>query len=384
VAYDLFGNGKTALKASANSYVLRRGVDYAVAANPARQNATVSRVWTDLNGNFFPDGDPTNPALNNEIGPSTNLNFGMPTVSTRYDPDFATGFGKRPKNWEFSGALQHELRPGLGVNLAYFRRIFSIFPVTDNELVTRADYDPYCVPVPNDQRLPGGGGGQICELYDLSRAKVGQIRNLGTVASNFGKQYEHWNGFDFTINARLGKVLLQGGLSTGKTTTDNCDVVDDVPESAAAGLANGPLYCHKETPFLTQVKLLGAYTLPYDIQISGTLQSVPGPEIMANVVYPNAVVQPSLGRPLSGSTNVTINVVEPGSLYGARSNQLDLRASKLVRFRRQTSVRLMFDVYNTLNDNTTLRYQNTFGPVWQQPLAVMPPRLAKVGVQLEF
>ena len=139
-AYDLFGNGKTALKVSANSYVLRRGVDYAVAANPARQNATVARVWTDTNGNFFPDGDPTNPALNNELGPSTNLNFGMPTISTRYDPDFAFGFGKRPKNWEFSGALQHELKPGLGVNVAYFRRIFTIFPVTDNELVAPSDY----------------------------------------------------------------------------------------------------------------------------------------------------------------------------------------------------------------------------------------------------
>ena len=122
------------------------------------------------------------------------------------------------------------------------------------------------------------------------------------MASNYGKQSEHWNGFDFTLNARVNKLLLQGGVSTGKTTTNNCEVVTKVDNPSR-------LYCDRETPFLTQIKLLGSYTLPYDIQVSGTLQSVPGPEIQGNVVFTNAQVQPSLGRPLTGAANVTVNVV---------------------------------------------------------------------------
>ena len=50
--------------------------------------------------------------------------------------------------------------------------------------------------------------------------------------------------------------------------------------------ASGPSvstdFCHVETPFLTQVKLLGSYTLPLDIQVAATFQNIHGPQIAAN------------------------------------------------------------------------------------------------------
>ena len=43
-------------------------------------------------------------------------------------------------------------------------------------------------------------------------------------ASDFGEQFQHWDGFDLSVDARLqGGLLLQGGVSAGKTMTDNCD-----------------------------------------------------------------------------------------------------------------------------------------------------------------
>jgi hypothetical protein len=249
-------------------------------------------------------------------------------VSFRYDPEWSHGFQNRPYNWEFSTGLQHELVPGMSVNAAYFRRIYGNFTVTDNVLVGPQDYSPYCVTAPADARLPGGGGQPICGLLDLNRDKVGQLDRVGTFAGNFGDQFEHWNGVDLTVNARLPQLLLQGGVSTGRTFEDSCEVMRLVPEAAPAGTSNSDRFCRTQSPFLTQVKLLGAYTLPYDVQLSGTFQSIPGPEVTASATFVNAQIAPSLGRNLSTASTATIGLVEPKTLYGERLYQLDFRVAK--------------------------------------------------------
>ena len=89
------------------------------------------------------------------------------------------------------------------------------------------------------------------------------------------------------------------------------------------------------------MKLLGSYQLPWwDLLVSGTFQSqVPDPVgganfdynyfgLPANYVAGNAQIAPSLGRRLSSGGTVTVNVVEPGTLYPGRTNQFDLRVAK--------------------------------------------------------
>jgi hypothetical protein len=169
-------------------------------------------------------------------------------------------------------------------------------------------------------------------------------------------------------------------LSTGRTLTDNCEIRAQLPELS-------PLnpYCRVETPYLTQVKLLGAYTLPYDVQASLTFQSIPGPQIAANVVYPSSVIAPVLGRPLSTgpNSNATINVIEGGTEYGDRLNQLDLRLGKILRFgSSRTSVN--FDMFNVLNANAVLTENFAYGPVWRQPLSILGARLIKFSVNVDF
>jgi hypothetical protein len=206
------------------------------------------------------------------------------------------------------------------------------------------------------------------------------VNNIVKFSDDYGKQIEHWNGIDVSVNARpRAGVLVQGGFSTGRTSTDNCAVVAIAPEVAPLNA-----YCHVDTNFLTQVKLLGTYTIPkVDVQFSGTFQSLPGPQVTANYIATNAITMPSLGRPLSGgAANATINIVPPGTMYGERLNQLDIRFAKLFRYGK-TRTGLNFDLYNVLNANPVTSQNNNYA-AWQVPLSILDARLFKISVQFDF
>ena len=158
-----------------------------IAANAAPESQGY-HVYHDnfADGNFVPDCtlDASVPGANGECGPISDTKFGQPTANTTLGADAFTGFGNRGYNWQGSVSIQHELRPGLGVNVGYFRTWYGNFTVTDNLAVGPADYASYCVTAPVNAKLPGGGGNQICGLYDLSPTLFGQVSNLVTQASN--------------------------------------------------------------------------------------------------------------------------------------------------------------------------------------------------------
>ncbi len=397
-AYDLFGNGRTALK----GYFGR----YNVAADPSQGNPTsnqlvniVTRSWTDRtpvgSPNYYvPNCDLLNPLANGDCGTISDLRFGQAIPSQTYNPAILNGFGVRPYDWEFSAGVQHEVARNLAINVAYFRRIYGNFIVTDNRAVTAADYGVYSVTAPADSRLPGGGGYTVNNLYDVNPNKVGQINNYVTSSDDYGKEYEHWNGLDLTVNARPSRgVLFQGGASVGRTSFDNCAIRAVLPELTnvasafgAGSIAVSPTnpFCHVDTQFLTQVKLLGSYTVPrVDINVAGTFQSLPGPNIIANYVASSASIAPSLGRPLSGgAANATVNIVSAGTTYGQRLDQLDLRLSKIFRVR-GVRAGLNLDIYNLFNSNTVLTVNNNYA-AWQTPFSILDGRLFKISTQIDF
>ena len=76
----------------------------------------------------------------------------------------------------------------------------------------------------------------FARTHAASSGKVGSVDNYVTFASDYGHQLEHWNGIDFSVNARpRGGVLLQGGFSTGRTSTDNCEIQAQLPEVSPHG-----------------------------------------------------------------------------------------------------------------------------------------------------
>jgi hypothetical protein len=398
VAYDLFGTGRTALKANLGKYGLALDPTSGV---PARDRIVgrVTRSWTDADGDFVPDCDLVNPLAQSPAttgsvdtcGQISDLRFGSPVPSQNYDPAILSGWNARPNNWEFSTSVQHELVRGLGVDVGYFRRSYGNFTVTDNRALEPSDFTPYSIPVPTtDSRLPNAGQ-TLGGFFNVNPNKFGQVDNLVTSADNFGGQSEVFNGVDFSMNLRISGVQVQGGISTGKVTQDTCEIVRNHPEvtvTQTIGVAGGTQsaeHCHVETPFLTQGKLFGTYNIPtIDIGIAATYQSLPGPLVAANYIATNAVIQPSLGRPLSGgAANATLNLVQPGTMYGERLNQLDLRLTKDFRFSDVRLFRVNLDIYNVMNSNP-VRTVNAAFASWMVPTAILDPRLFKLSAQFDF
>jgi len=225
MSYDLFGNGKTAVKANLGRFMVGAGLTtFTRLANPVSASVnSVMRTWHDDNHDFIPDCDLTNPLANQECERLQNPNFGKTVPVTRYADDVSQGFGVRSDDWEASTSIQHEFVRGMSVNASYTRRWYGKFRVTQNLAVTNADFSPYCITVPADPRLPGGGGKQLCGFYDISAAKLGASDNVISQASHFGHQEDVYDGVDLTASARLPQgVVFSGGVTVGRERTNNC------------------------------------------------------------------------------------------------------------------------------------------------------------------
>jgi hypothetical protein len=139
---------------------------------------------------------------------------------------------------------------------------------------------------------------------------------------------------------------------------------------------------------LTTYKAVAAYIIPkVDVNVAGTFSSRPGVSLSANVTYTNAdmlnAARATLGRSLAGVSTITVNVLEPNTVFGDRIDQLDLRIGKILRFGK-TRTNLNLDVVNALNSNDNLGYSATFGPTWPAPTSVLTARLFRLSAQLDF
>jgi carboxypeptidase family protein len=392
VAYDLTGNGKTAVKGSIGRYVIAQSYGISGPANPVNQTVpNTTRTWADPSGTFNPfnDCDLTNPAANSKFpgqpacGAITNPAFGTVTArTTNYDPNLVIGWGVRPDNWEAQVNVQREIVPRVSVYAGYSRRWFGNIQVTTNRAVSNASYTPYSVPIPNDPRLPNAGG-TLSGLFDINRSTTAD--NLITTAKVAGVNLEEvYDGFDFNAAARLGRGMqVSGGVSVGRTRTNNCDLTSNLSFSfSGASSRTDPAYCDVHPPFQPQWKANATYPLPLGIQASANFQSLSGPELSANYPLTNAIALPTLGRNFTG-VPPTVSLVPPSSMFGDRIYQTDLRFNKTIRAGR-TVILPTVSIYNLFNANPIQTYTTTFGAAWLAPTVILNPRFMDFGVQIDF
>ena len=395
IAYDVFGNGKTALKFNMGHYLDAATNDSAYTRNnPAgRIVRSVNRNWQDLDGDKVVDCDLLNFNAHGECNALTgnDLNFGnVGSGLTQVNHDTLHGWGVRENDWQWGLTVQQEILPRMSVEVGYARRWWKGFTVTDNIVRDPSDYESWTIEAPEDPRLPGGGGYPITLYVPTAAAARIPAQNYITFETDFGPaRTNYWHGVDVTLNGRTAFGLtFQAGTSTGREVEDTCatSVLIDSPD---------PRNCRDVDPFQTTLRGLASYTVPkIDVLVSATMRSQPPNARTANWNVPNTVVRDRLGRlpagsNINGNTTVALLDTEHRLFEDNRRTQIDMRFAKIFRFGR-TRTDIGVDVGNLLNTNYATAYENTYqygepnGGTWNNPTSVYTPRFVRLNFTFNF
>jgi len=399
VAWDVFGTGRTAVKVNIGRYLepASNGNGNYSATNPtSRITSQTSRTWVDANNNWVVDCNLLSMAAQDlrasggDNCAAGTANFGQNVFADNFDPNLLRGWFIRPDDWGFNASVQQQLMPRVSAELTYTRRWLSGFTATDNRAVQASDFGTFSITAPSDARLPDGGGYTVSGLYDVNPDRFGQVDNLNTLAENFGTRTQIYNGVSLSVDVRPSNGLtLQGGLNVGNTVMDSCEIRAALPETAALNP-----YCRNAPGNITRVTGLASYTVPkVDVLVSSTFRSDQGQPLNANYNVPSAAVVGSLGRTLAAGATAfaTVNLAAPGTVWGDRVNEVDMRIAKILRFGR-TRTNVGVDIYNLFNTDAILTYNQTFSPTvqpgqpgaWLTPLSVISPRFVKFSAQFDF
>ena len=371
-AYDLFGDGGTAVKFSVGRYVQNEALGITDPFNPLSPTGNLDwRPWTDLNGDgtmLDPDGTPQF----DEIGASFNPNFGTPRSANSLDPDAPRGH-----NWEYSGGIEHQLADGWSISGMWHRRHYSDFRWVDNLNIDASDWSPLTFTAPRDPRLPNGGGEEIT-IYEWNPGFAYSTGNLYTTLAP--DDWRSWNGFEVIVDGTLPRGgFMNASWTAGTSESHRCTSARDNP--------NALRFCHNSTPYRHMGKLSGAVPLPFETMISGLFQMFAGD---AQGAYYRAGAFDAGGRALNvQDETVDVQLIEPGTMFFDATTRLQLRFMKDMDIA-DWRVRVYMTADNIFNKAAVTRRNQVFGGGGEQnvdfhrPVNIQAGRRLSFGIQTSF
>jgi carboxypeptidase family protein len=407
LAYDLFGNAKTAVKFSAGKYFTRVMTSLASISNPlALTSASLPWSDRDLQGRALPTNN-DRVVQDNELD-LTRLptDFGTKKL-VNIDPDF-----KREYNIETALSVQHELLRGVSVSAGWYRRSFhniAIGGVRNINFSTLGynvnwSFDDY-VPV----QVVSPYNGEVFTAYNLKSAAL--LPQVDTLLTTSKTNHQVYHGFEFAFQGRLpgGGVVLTSS-TTQRTLANTCDQPDDPNRQRFCDRFNLP--APYTVTFRTDFKLAGSYPLPFGLEASADFTSYPGMGGTGNAVNgvePDKVLPINwditrttryteadcVGRPCTPGalvipglvqTSLVLPLVPAGVVRQAeRQNQLNFGLRKLFRMGGyEWAVEL--NLFNALNADTIVsEVSDRFGTAaYAVPALVLPGRLPRLAVRLNW
>ena len=353
VAWDMTGDGRTALKGGVSRYDRLEGITI---IQPLNQRNIAFQVcpWSDTNNDLT--------AQLSEIAMPRCTGSLQPSLGN-VDPGL-----KRPHQWEYTAIVQRQVGASTSVSVGYYGRQFADLYTTVNAAVPPSAYTPVSITNPLTN--------QPMTVYNQDPATRTSVRNVVTTIPALSQTY---NGVEFQVNTRLSRATLFGGITIGR------DYGDQDTTSSCGGCGtefnnpNNLINNRGSIGFDSTYQIRGGWTyfLPYDVQFSGSLREATGLPQTRIYTVTTAVVP--------GLTQVTQNVqVAPrGDYRYPWQNLVDIRFVKVIK---TGSVRIepTVDVFNLFNDAAVTNAVTTVGSSLGRPSAIVMGRLVRIGGRIAF
>jgi hypothetical protein len=344
VIFDLFGNGRTAVKIGASRYNIGTGSGITTRINPNR-TTNDTRSWNDSNNDLIPQLS--------ELGQSTGFNLG---TTSRYNPDL-----KRPYAAEYSAEIEQQLFKNTVVSAGYYRRGIRRIIGSRNLLVPTSSYMPI--------QVTEVASGRQVTVYNQDPATRGKFDVLW---DNYPELNSQYNGVEMSFTKRLAnRWMFMTNVSVGKN-------VGDISET---GDLNNPNFTFRrgiigdDVPFA--VKASGIYEFAYGLMVSGNLQHYVGlPETTTVSVSSSTVALTQVTQSL---------VVEPRATHRLPDvNLIDLNVRRVFRFSKGRSFEPVVELFNILNSSATQARTTVLGPSYGNIANILRGRMAKVAINVKF
>ncbi len=345
ISWDVFGDGRTALKGGISRYDRLAGVTIVQPLNQ-RNISFLTCPWRDANNDLR--------AQNDEIVMAQCTGSLQPSLG------YVDANLKRPYQWEYNIMLQRQIGGRTSVAAAYFGRRFWDLYTTVNDDVPPSAYTPVTITNPLTN--------QPMTVYNQDPATRGRVRNVLKTIPDLRQTY---NGVEFQINTRMTRATFFAGLTIGRNEgdQDGGDLNNPnvrINNQGAVGF---------DAPY--QIRGGFSYSLPADFQLSGSIRESSGlPQMRTHVGTTTQV---------PGRTQVTQNVqaAARGEFRYPWVNLVDLRVARVFRYG-TVKFEPMLDLFNVFNNNAVTNAVQTIGSSLGRPSAIVMGRLARIGGRITF
>ncbi len=374
VTYDLTGEGRTVVKASASRYTHNVGPDGFVGANPAAFQNVVFE-FNDPNRNGIYDGQ-------NELGALLSQSSGTGLPVGRVEGGVPVDLSKKRYYDEITASLESEIMPETNLRLSYVRKmdrnVFDTYRVglldalINNAILCGDDIFP-CPTV--------DGFGTITTL---TRPPAGTPTANEVKTGPAGFDSGEFDNIEVGLSRRFrGGLFLQGSFhyqwrnelvccgSSGSADTQADPWTLGIQGS---GLNWNSAVSTKQQHTNWNLKGIGRYQIP-NIGAAVSFQ------YRAQSGWAYAPILP-ISIPGAAGTNQV-----PLSDMTERSDNvfiLDLRAEKDLSFWDRDRLSLFFDAYNVTNSNPVLNQIIRAGSAYNSVIGFLEPRTFKLGARYQF